>query len=396
MPTQREPKLIPFTSSTPADIAAAKTPPRMFQSAARTTAGMSLLYQTGLHVFSAEPGTGKSMVTLWMCHEHIQASPDNHVVLIDFEMSATVIARRMLQFGADPDRWRKQLHEYRPLDDINFTTDKGSPQQRVQWFFGDLLNTIKVQGYTNLLVVIDGLANALSSFGLNEIDNADVAVWNAGIGRLAPELECPVLTVDHMPKNSGHGRDSDRRNPAASRGASAKGAQADVVYSLFDTKNLPRQGRAGEVSLKLGKDRHSALDVPKDGLFIKFQPVDRQYHDAYSGGVQITFDDSPAVGLAFTKYEDILDAIKDAGGSAGKTDIRKFKGAHGKQLFGEKTDEMNWHLDIGVEAGLLDVAGGQYVVLDTANLHVAAERLANSKRAAESPRIKKEQDDSAF
>lgn len=357
---------------------------------------MSLLYQTGLHVFSAEPGTGKSMVTLWMAHEHIQASPDNHVVLIDFEMSATVIARRMLQFGAEPDRWRKQLHEYRPLDDIQFTTGGGSPQHRVQWFFDDVLTTIKAHGYTNPLVIIDGLANALSSFGLNEIDNADVAVWNAGIGRLAPELECPVLTVDHLPKNSGFGRESIKRNPSASRGASAKGAQADVVYSLYDTDNLPRQGRAGEVSLKLGKDRHSALDVPKDGLLIKFQPVDRQYHDAYNGGVQITFDDAPAIGLAFHKYADIIDAIEDAGGSAGKTHIREFQGAHGKQLFGKNTKEMDWHLDVGVEAGLLDVSAGQYVVLDKANLHVAAERLANSKRAAESPQFKKEQDDSAF
>lgn len=369
----------------------------MFQSAAKTTSGMSLLYQTGLHVFSAEPGTGKSMVTLWMCHEHIQASPDNHVVLIDFEMSAPVIARRMFQFGADPDRWRKQLHEYRPLDDIAFTTDSSSPQKRVQWFFDDVLNTIKAQGYSNPLVVIDGLANALSSFGLNEIDNADVAVWNAGIGRIAPELECPVLTVDHMPKNSAHGRVTGKRNPSASRGASAKGAQADVVYSLHDTDNMPRQGRAGAVELTLGKDRHSALDIPKDGMYIRFQPVDRQYHDAYNGGVQITFDDAPAVGLAFHKYEDIIDAIEDAGGSAGKTHIRHFKGAHGQQLFGKDTKEMDQHLDVGVEAGLLDVAaGGQYVVLDKANLHVAAERMANSKRAAESPRFKKEQDDSAF
>ena len=192
--------------------------------------GVHLLYERKLHTFFAEPESAKGWLALQACVELI--SDGRHVLYIDFEDSETTLVGRLLALGCTHDQIAECVTYIRPDEPL---TDSAK---------ADLDAAI---AHGPALVVIDGVTEALTIFGLDLNDNSDSARFYEQLPRPMVRAGAAVFLIDHVAK------DRDGRGRFAI-GAQHKLAGVDVAYSLEVVEPFGR-GRDGVVKVTVVKDR---------------------------------------------------------------------------------------------------------------------------------------------
>lgn len=193
--------------------------------------GSGLLYPGKMHTIQAEPSSGKSWLGLYACAEVLAVG--GSVVYLDFEDTARGILRRMLNLGASPAHTADRFAYMQPIAGFGVT------ERRLLWRSVDELNPD--------LVVIDGVAEALTREGLSENEATDVVKWFE-LPRALARSGAAVLMLDHVAKDAeGRGR--------WARGSGAKlGAIDGAVYQLKIGTSFSKH-RAGTAKLIIAKDR---------------------------------------------------------------------------------------------------------------------------------------------
>lgn len=194
--------------------------------------GACLLYPGRIHALAGEPESGKSWVALHVCAEQMDVG--RHVVFIDFEDTAAGVTGRLRALQVDPDTILARFHYVRPSEPLGAE--------------GRLAVTQLVRDTQPVLVVVDGLTEALTLHGLALESNRDVAHFLELLPRFLARQGPAVLIIDHVEK------DRERRGRWAI-GAQHKLAGLDgVSYGLEVIKPVVRDGN-GLVRLVVHKDR---------------------------------------------------------------------------------------------------------------------------------------------
>ncbi|MDP9438840.1 MAG: AAA family ATPase, partial [Actinomycetota bacterium] len=190
-----------------------------------------LLYEGRIHSIASGPGTGKTLLALWMA---IQVMRQGRPVLyLDAENGPKLIAERFREIGATPADLSRLLHYY-PAE---VALDARS--------LGQLAAT--VEEIEPALVVFDSFADLLSIAGLEENSNDDCTRWMRTVAQPIKDAGSAVLVLDHVPKGG--------KGP---RGGGSKRAKVDVQWNLEVSQPFDRE-RTGEIELKHDKDREAWL-----------------------------------------------------------------------------------------------------------------------------------------
>lgn len=236
------------------------------------TDGKSLLPKAELIWLSAPPASGKSFVTTSQCLELARAGKRS--VYVDFESTATVIVRRLLQLGATEEELA--LITY-------LSPSKG--------WSGAEMNLILHQAARHViekeaeLLVIDGFAQASVRLGFDENSNTDMSLFADGLSGIAYATGVPVLVIDHVSKVAAD------NGSKWMRGASAKLAQPAMAFRVEVTQS-PAMGRTGAIKLVISKDRHGCVGSEGDvAAVVTFVPTDR---GQIEGGLQVNLSGSNA------------------------------------------------------------------------------------------------------
>lgn len=198
------------------------------------TGATPLIYAGRVHDLHGEPNSGKTWIAYAVLADVL--AHGRNAVWIDWEDNAATFIARAHAIGIpldtiiDPTRVR-YLRPVGPL---------GPPELAA---LAAILNTLEPA-----LVVLDALAGALATDGLDENSNTDFTTWAARVLRPIARHGAAVLTIDHVARNP------DTRTRGG-RGASAKLAFYDgASYEITATRPFSRQ-HAGEIRLKIAKDR---------------------------------------------------------------------------------------------------------------------------------------------
>ena len=199
--------------------------------------GVFLLYPGMVHSLHGESESGKSLLIQAECIRLINAGHD--VLYLDFDSDAKSVVARLVEFGAAAELIEKHF-DYR-CPEVKPT----SPAEVAEW------DQILARSYT--LAVIDGMTDALGTYGYKINENDDIANWMRAVAKkIAARTEAAVVLIDHVTKDP------------AGRGRWAIGGQAKMAgltgaaYTLEVASPLGR-GLRGELVLRLGKDRPGCL-----------------------------------------------------------------------------------------------------------------------------------------
>ena len=192
-----------------------------------------LLYEGRIHAVASAPGTGKTMLALWIAHEVVKRG--GTVLYLDAENGPKLMAERLGDLGADPAVLDERFWYYGAEVDLSAESLEA------------LRATVEI--VKPKLVVFDSLADFLAVAGLEENSNSDVTSWMAKVVQPLKAAGVAALILDHVPKGS---------NGKGPRGASSKIAKLDVLWNLEVTLGFDRE-RTGQITLKTGKDREAWL-----------------------------------------------------------------------------------------------------------------------------------------
>lgn len=183
-----------------------------------------------VHSIHAGAGMGKTWMMLWIVLQVIEQGL--RVILFDMENGRRIIAERLKQLGADPEKLDELLHYYSApsLDPVRYEV---------------LLEEVEPA-----LVVFDSWINFLASDGLDENVSNDIASWAVNYTHPARNRGSAVLLLDHVPKEG-----------QSSRGSGRKKDEVDVQWSLRNPFSFDRD-MVGRLILHREKDREGWL--PQD------------------------------------------------------------------------------------------------------------------------------------
>lgn len=217
-----------------ADVAAllaGNLQPEMPALLARTDGG-ALLYPGKMHVFQAEPSSGKSWLALWAVAEVLAMG--GAAGYLDFEDTANGILRRLRNLGVTDSVMADRFYYANP-------TGRFGPAEKLSlWNALDRMNLD--------LVVIDGVGESLSREGLSEDKADDVIRWTDLLPRPIARTGAAVLMLDHVAK------DPEQRGRWA-RGSGAKLAAVDGASYQIKVRVPFSRHRPGRFDMVVAKDR---------------------------------------------------------------------------------------------------------------------------------------------
>lgn len=194
--------------------------------------GGALLYSGKMHVFQAEPSSGKSWLALVAVAEILTMG--GAAGYLDFEDTPVGITTRLLALGVSPGAIADRFYYAQPLG-------RFGPAERLSlWRALDRMNLD--------LVVIDGVGESLAREGLSEDKADDVLRWTDLLPRPIARTGAAVLMLDHVAK------DPQQRGRWA-RGSGAKLAAVDGVTYQIKVRTSFSRHRSGRLALVVAKDR---------------------------------------------------------------------------------------------------------------------------------------------
>jgi hypothetical protein len=200
--------------------------------------GLGLLYPRMTHSLHGESESGKSWVALWELSRLIKA--EMPCAMVDFESDAGVVVSRLLLLGTPGELISKWFAYRRPE-----RSPAGDPEELAAW------NALMAAVY--VLVVLDGVTDAMGLFGKASKDNDDAAAFAKLLPRqIADRTGAAVLMIDHVTK------DKDSRGRFA-LGGQAKMASLTGAAFTVDVVSPLGEGLRGELELRVAKDRHGRI-----------------------------------------------------------------------------------------------------------------------------------------
>lgn len=222
------------------------------------TDGKCLLYPGRIHSMHGESESGKSLVAQAEAARLLEAGQP--VLFIDFESDRAAVAGRMLELGATPVNIREHFTYVHP--EVN------------PWRFAHEKTAVDaLLGQPYALAVIDGVTDALGTFGLSTKDNDDIATFLRVLPRVvATRTGAAVVLIDHVTK------DADTRGRFAI-GGQAKMAGLDGAAYVVEVTQVIGRGLHGTVTLRVGKDRPGGVRA----IAGRFRKTDRTQEVARIG-----------------------------------------------------------------------------------------------------------------
>lgn len=233
--------------------------------------GIALVYPGRVHSFHGESESGKSLVVQAEAARLVRDGSD--VLYIDFESDAAAVVGRLIDMGVTPDQIRAHFTYLRPDND-----PRKFPHEREEF--------ARVAANSYALAVIDGMTDALGTFGAGTTDNDEIAAFMRSFPRLlAVRTGAAVIIIDHVTK------DADSRGRFALGGQAKMNALDGSAYVVEVVDALGR-GLRGSVALRVAKDRPGGVR-PHCGAFRKSdrtQEAARIVVDSTSGIIEVTVE----------------------------------------------------------------------------------------------------------
>jgi hypothetical protein len=201
--------------------------------------GRCLLYPGRIHWFSGEPESCKSWCAQLAVARVLHG--DGSVLYLDYEDDENGIVERLRSLSVD-DQTIADAARFAYLRPEEPVADKHGNKTDAARDYGDRLATKPA------LVVVDGVTEAMTTEGLNLIDNADVARFMRRICRPAAAVGAAVIAVDHVTKSN------DERRSWAIGGQHKKAGVTGAAYT-FDKQRPFGRGLEGRVRVTVEKDR---------------------------------------------------------------------------------------------------------------------------------------------
>lgn len=213
--------------------------------------GLNLLYAGKMHVFQAEPSTGKTWLALQAVKEVLDLG--GAAVYVDWEDSARGILGRLLALGATPAQIRERFQYLQPT---------GPFGQAEKLVIEEILGRLNPD-----VVILDGVAEALARDGLDEDRAADVVAWGEKLPRWLSRTGAAVVMLDHVAKSA-----DDRGRWA--RGSGAKLGMVDgAAYSLKTSTGFSRS-KAGAMRVVIAKDRPGGVgSIGETAAMVTIEPA---------------------------------------------------------------------------------------------------------------------------
>lgn len=195
--------------------------------------GLCLLYPGLVHSFHGESESGKSLLMQHACAVEIGNGHD--VLYLDYESDQLSVVQRIAQLGAPVELIARHLTYVRPGEAL-----KGAVS-RARW------DRLLSRRYS--LAVLDGVTDALATFGYSSIDNDDVTKWTRDVPKhIADTTGAAVALIDHVSKDTGG------RGRFAIGGSAKMNGLTGAAYIVEVEEPLGR-GRRGVLAVRIGKDR---------------------------------------------------------------------------------------------------------------------------------------------
>lgn len=158
--------------------------------------GVGLFYLGRVHSVASESEGGKTWLALAATKAELEAG--NAVVYLDFEDDVGGVVGRLLAIGTDRDAIAKRFAYIRPEDGIGPLLIPSPNRRDLAEVLADL---------QPVLVVLDGITEAMTLHGLELKDNGDVARFGNMLPRWIADQGPAVVALDHVVKDKeGHGR----------------------------------------------------------------------------------------------------------------------------------------------------------------------------------------------
>lgn len=198
--------------------------------------GSCLIYPARTHLFIGKPESCKTWISLGICAEEIRSG--NAALFVDMEDQPTTAVDRLLALGLTAKDISEQFIYVQPQEP-----------------FGDgaadvLYEHLDQYASTIHFAVIDSMTEALAHMGGDPDKSTAVAsFYHALPDRLAQERGIAVVTIDHVPKNSGKGA------TGWAIGSQHKISGLSGAAYAFEPVSPFGRGMVGEVTVNLSKDR---------------------------------------------------------------------------------------------------------------------------------------------
>jgi hypothetical protein len=194
--------------------------------------GRALLYAGKMHVLQGEPTSGKSWLALLACLEVLNIG--GAALYLDYEDSSRGILGRLLALGADPAAVRARFVYAQPAGAFGLA---------------EKLELERILTKVNPdVVVIDGVAEALTRDGRSEDKASEVVGWIEKVPRWVARTGAAVVMLDHVVK------DREQQGRWA-RGSGAKLAAVDGATYVVKVATPFSRHRDGTLKLSIAKDR---------------------------------------------------------------------------------------------------------------------------------------------
>lgn len=215
------------------------------------TDGLRLFYAGKMHSLQAEPSTGKSWIALLASSEVLEMG--GSVLYLDYEDTGEGIVGRLMGLGVDPDAAGERFVYIQPQGPFGAS-------ERLE--IDGIIRSVNPD-----LVVIDGVAEALTRDGLSEDKANEVVQWIERVPRRFARSGAAVVMLDHV------GKDRENRGRWA-RGSGAKlGAIDGAAYEVKVISAFSRH-RAGSMRITIAKDRPGAVgELGSVAAVVHFEPA---------------------------------------------------------------------------------------------------------------------------
>jgi hypothetical protein len=194
--------------------------------------GTQLLYPGKRHVFSGAPESAKTLGAYCCLIQTVRSRPDEHGMLIDFEMGGHDARQRLRELGATEDEI-KRIYYVEP--DERWSEERGE----------------SLVALNPGLVVVDAAAGAYQLEELDDNKRAEVETFNKKYVNIFWRVGIASLLLDHVTKS------------AEDRGRFVIGSErklgATDVHIGFETVKPIKRGTSGQFKLITHKDRGGYL-----------------------------------------------------------------------------------------------------------------------------------------
>jgi hypothetical protein len=232
-------------------------------SVGRRSDGVGEFYPGKVHTIASESEAGKTWMALAATTEELRRG--NSVAYFDFEDDEGGVVGRLLTMQVAPEVIRRLFHYVRPTEALGGGVN-----------LDDLRALVMTQ--RPVLVIIDGITEAMTMHGLNPSDNKDIATFGRILPRRLANAGPAVVCLDHVVKAT------DARGRYALGGVHKLNGLDGAAF-ILENREPFGIGLTGRSTILIAKDRPGQLrkhaQRRKDGLHTFAELIVTSHHASY-------------------------------------------------------------------------------------------------------------------